>query len=130
MFVFFSAVFITITMPQTPSPRVTRSNSNTHSINLQDIKSLIESSKAEILASISSQIEKVTESISLLAERIGNVEVKQSELSERCRMLEESMNGCKMEKEEIINETGSQEIFHHFKCTGMSNGFSYAKDGT
>ena len=75
-------------MPQTPSARVTRSNSNTHSINLQDIKSLIESSKAEILASISSQIEKVTESISLLAERIGNIEFKQSELSEGCRMQE------------------------------------------
>lgn len=91
-------------MPTTPSQRSTRSNSNTQTINLHDIKTLIESTKTEIVTSISCEIAKLNETIGSLMKRIEVIEDKQSELARRCQKLEEKSNIERLETEEILRE--------------------------
>ena len=106
-------------MPNTPSHRTTRSNSATQNITLQDIKTLIETSKTEIVASISCEIVKLNETVSSLLKRIDSIERNQIELERRCKILEEKTTEAvtditRMETEEILNEVEDRHAKRKF----------------
>ena len=79
-------------MPQTPTQRPLRSNSNPNTaITLSDIKSLIEKSNKEILSTLTCQIEKQTEMISSLVKQVDVLNERNQRLEERCNKLEDDL---------------------------------------
>ena len=101
-------------MPNTPSQRTTRSNSNTQNITLHDIKTLIENSKTEIVTSISCEIVKLKDTIGSLVTRIESIEKHQHELEARCKLLEEKANKGRLEREEMLNEVEDRHAKRKF----------------
>lgn len=83
-------------MPQTPCNRITRSGSNASNITLSDIKTLIESSKSEILSGVKSEIERLTTTIQSLINRVEALETKNFILEDRCNQIEEKYNNGSM----------------------------------
>ena len=77
-------------MPHTPSERrETRSNSApSTSLTLNDIKSLIEKSKEEILGSFKKELNGITELLTTLVKRVDELDRKCDQLQNRCSMLE------------------------------------------
>ena len=88
-------------MPTTPSQRTTRSNSNSASINLNDIKTLIENSKTELLNTFNVELTKLNNNISTILKRIDILE-------NRCRNLEitadKARDNAEILKEEVLKE--------------------------
>lgn len=77
-------------MPQTPSQRQTRSNSNPSSLaSLSDIKSLIEAVLTEKLGSLEKKMDTMTDSLKLIISRMEEIEAKYKEMERRCNKIEE-----------------------------------------
>ena len=79
-------------MPATPTQRNTRSNSNAQNITLQDIKTLIENSKTEILLAVNCKVDKLSETIGSLVNCVENLKERQEQLEQKCRILEDKCN--------------------------------------
>jgi hypothetical protein len=76
-------------MPNTPSQRSTRANSNASSITLSDIKTLIENSKAEILSTVKRENDKLQALVVSLSKRLEELEKKNLNLEAKCESLKE-----------------------------------------
>lgn len=77
-------------MPNTPSQRQTRSNSNPNpTITLSDIKTLIETALNKKMDPLEKKLDKLTDSINVIFTRMDEIERKYSELENRCREIEE-----------------------------------------
>ena len=96
-------------MPTTPSQRTTRSNSNSQNFTLNDIKSLIDNCKSEILTTVKSQIEKVTNMIAPLLIRVDELEKENKKLMSRVDQLERKQEG--LASSSGTSETISQAEF-------------------
>jgi hypothetical protein len=97
-------------MPNTPnvSQGRTRSGSNASSVSLNDIKSLIESSKTEILSVVKNESDRLKAMIKSFNSRLDEVERKNNLLESRCKTLEEKCT--KYEKMCQQKETSDQEL--------------------
>ena len=94
-------------MVNTPSQRQTRSGSNSNSnISLNDIKTLIESCKLDILDSMKSQIAKVSDMFPPLINRISELEKENEKLSSRTADLES--------KQELFSTNRPSSSSHKF----------------
>jgi hypothetical protein len=75
-------------MPQTPVQRSTRSGSNASSLNLNDIKALIESSQADFLKSVKAEMLKYGEMFQSLLHKFDEMVKQNGELVSRVSELE------------------------------------------
>ena len=75
----------------TPSQRNLRSTSNSTNITLQDIKSLIESSKSEIINKLNSDMHKLTGMVADVIKRVDDLDKKNNQLEDRCQVLERKL---------------------------------------
>lgn len=98
-------------MPNTPSQRTTRSNSNTTNFTLQDIKTLIDNSKAEILKALTSEIDKLHALVGSLATRVEDLRRQNANIEARCQALEDSKseNSVQQSKQTELIIRESQE---------------------
>ena len=104
-------------MPQTPTSRNLRSNSNTQSITLQDIKTLIETSKADIIKAVDCKVEKLNETIVNLMNCVEVLQKKQSVLEEKCLSLEEKIMIIQKENldtEDLLKEAEDRNARREF----------------
>ena len=76
-------------MANTPNYRKTRSGSNASGLTLADIKTLIESSKSEILIGVKKEIEKMTGIIESLSNRVAQLEMSNDVLQMKLKHIEE-----------------------------------------
>lgn len=76
-------------MTGTPTYRNTRSGSNPSNITLLDIKTLIESSKKEILGAVNNEVQKLSDLLGSLTKRIEELENRNHHLEIRCLEMEE-----------------------------------------
>ena len=85
-------------MPDTPVYRKLRSESNPNNpLTLKDIKTLIESSKTELLSFMKKEVDGLAELLKCLVKRVDEIERVNVKLEERCAKLEEK-------QEHIISE--------------------------
>ena len=96
-------------MSKTPSQRLTRSNSNPNSnITLQDIKSLIENTKTQLLGKLSVEINKLSDMLTTLIARIDNLDKKSKEIEKQCSeshaVLDEKIKELKCSYESSMEE--------------------------
>ena len=105
-------------MPNTPSQRTTRANSNTQSLSLNDIKTLIDSSKNEILTavkdcnydSVKDEVKKFCVTTALLVDKMQKIDDTNKELESKIKKLEKILNmeherGHDFSTDDIIYET-------------------------
>ncbi len=97
-----------VNSPSTNTHRTTRSGSNPAVLSLQDIRSLIESSKSEIMKMLSSEIGKLNELTSTLLSRVDELQNSNQRLERECSQLKEEVVVLKRKNldysEEIIEE--------------------------
>lgn len=79
-------------MPHTPTQRTTRSGSNASSITLSDIKTLIDSSNAEILKTVKVELQKYGEKFQSLFTRIEELMKQNEQLTSRIEELEQKVD--------------------------------------
>lgn len=96
-------------MPETPSQRATRSNSNPNTtVTLKDIKSLIEDTKSQLLTKFSQEIDKVSEMLACLLRRIDDLDKKTDEIEKNCSnshaQLDKEIKGIQKSNETNIND--------------------------
>lgn len=91
-----------LTMPD--SPRKTRSNSNSAcgNVSLADIKTWIQSSQEEIVNSLKPDLNKITDMLKTLVERVDHLDNKCSKLEQRCTQLEENSGKMMFEVAEEV----------------------------
>jgi archaellum component FlaC len=82
-------------MPNTPTQRSTRSGSNAQAISLNDIKTLIESTKNETLEKVKEEIAKLHSIISPFLKKIEELEKVNEQLVKRISILEEKHHNIK-----------------------------------
>ena len=90
------------------SERKTRSNSNASSITLEDIKSLIENSTAEILKGLRQEVDTLKESISSLHKRVDQLDTANAKLASRCQELQQKCSAAlanKIDFDDVCRET-------------------------
>lgn len=75
----------------TPSQRNLRSTSNSTNITLKDIKSLIESSKAEIINKLNNDMHKLTDMVADVIKRVDDLDKRNNQLEDRCQQLERKL---------------------------------------
>lgn len=95
-------------MPTTPTQKTTRSSSNPNTnITLLDIKTLIESSKKEILSKLKTEVTKLTEMFTTLSDRIDELERRNTQLEQKYTASSaklEEVNQLQAVKEEKADE--------------------------
>ena len=95
-------------MPNSPGHRTTRSNSNTPTITLLDIKTLIENTKTDILDNVRTEVEKLSDLFATLVNRIDNLEKRNAMMdqkySENIDRLNEEVKQLRLEKQKMKNE--------------------------
>lgn len=101
-------------MADNPSQRITRSGSNSASITLNDIKTLLDSSRTEILKDVKTEIGKYCELLQLsLLKRLDEMMEKNEELNSRVKELEGRVEklskGCSNEGERSFGEDVCRE---------------------
>ncbi len=78
-------------MPQTPSGRSTRSNSNPqNNITLADITKLLEKCKTDILASLNSRLDDIANKMTKINNRMDGIDQRMTQMERRCTRMEES----------------------------------------
>ena len=91
----------------TPKQRVTRSNSN-NNVTLAEIKALIENTRNDILENLKSEVNKVTETIRNLTNRVNDLEYKNFSLERKSKesyaLLDGKINNIKQSNDERDNE--------------------------
>ena len=94
-------------MPNTPTQRTTRSGSNTSSISLNDMKSLLDNMKNDISTVVKEKNDNLESLIVSLNKRLDNLEKQNSTLLAKCQALEEK---CKTYDKRIEKgDAASQE---------------------
>ena len=96
-------------MPHTPSQRTTRSNSNAQNFTLQDIKTLVENAKTEILHAVETKIGKLNDKFESLMKHVEYLSDKQTQLELKCQSLEEKV-GQEITHQEKMNKNKEEEI--------------------
>lgn len=121
-------------MPHTPSQRTTRSGSNASALTLSDIKSLIDSSQAEILKSVKAEISKYGEMFDTVFTRFDEMVKRNEMLTLRVRELENKVQTLSEERHNdessMLNEEAYHEAEERYKrrkylvVSGLSEPFS------
>ena len=88
-------------MPDTPAQRKLRSDSHSNSTTtLKDIKTLIESTKTEILTYMKKEVDGIKGILQCLVNRVDEIECVNRKLEERCAKLEEKQDNIISEIED------------------------------
>jgi len=101
-------------MPATPKERNTRSNSNAQNITLQDIKTLIENCKTEILIAVNNKVDKLSETIGSLVKCVEGLKERQEQLEQKCRKLEDRCNH-EMTKKAISDHENVRDTYEELE---------------
>ena len=103
-FLSFFLDFFSISMPNTPTQKslTGMSSSSTTKLCLLDIKTLIESTKTEILHTVKNEHAKLNDVIASLLSRMESLENKNAELEQRCKRLEETNAQLTQRKEDEV----------------------------
>ena len=100
-------------MPNTPSHRTLAPSSNSQKLSLLDIKTLIESSKIEIIDTVRYEHAKLNDVIASLLKKVENLENKNAELEQRCKQFEQA-------NAQLLNKTVDGEKIEE-KVTSVYN---------
>ena len=112
-------------MPNTPNQRSTRSNSGANaSITLSDIKTLIETSKQEVMNKFEEIIIKQTQELTRLSKRIEDLVKSNFQLENKCKALEEKVTNL---PSTIFEEV---EDRHHRRKNLVFTGIPEQTDGS
>lgn len=101
-------------MPLTPTQRTTRSGSNSSTVNLNDIKILIENSREDILTSVKVEVEKNGQMFDAIFKRLDDA-LKQNEvLMNRVKELEDTVKGLEalshQKSAAVLSEDALREV--------------------
>ena len=92
-------------MPNTPNQRSTRSNSaSSCQVTLSDIKTLIETSKQEVMQKFEEVIAKQTVEIATLSKRIEELGKSNFHLQQKCKFLEDEVTSLSMNILEEVDD--------------------------
>lgn len=121
-------------MPTTPAQRNTRSNSNSSTISINDIKTLIDGAKTEILQTVKEDNNRLSSLLTTLLGRIETLEEKNRMLEAKCIQLEENVHchGAEAPTKEMPDETVFQEMMerHRRRKFLIISGMPEAASGT